>query len=148
MTKKFEFDKILPALRAVARSVGADPDEGVSVGWLLMERAHLHGREAGWVVAGTKRVLARQAIPAGSVRLDVELDGENRFLREILAAPQTEIELWRSAELDPQTEKTLAELNSAAMAKKQAKTRRAVQQQVARQAARFARGDFFVGVSS
>ncbi|MDD5298223.1 MAG: hypothetical protein PHU46_15060 [Rhodocyclaceae bacterium] len=150
MTNAFKFEEIIPSLQAVARSVGADLDEGVSVGWILMERAQRRRRQfsAGWILVGVRRVLVRAAIPAGFVSLDNIDEDRCLFFFEICAASQNVIEQWRCCELDPQTESVMAGLNTAEMAKKQGLTRRAAQMQVDRQVRHFLMGDLFLGVSS
>jgi len=134
------------ALRAVARQAGADPEEGVSVGWLFAQRAAGRGRGPGWVVSATRRVLARQAIPAGTIRIDDD-DPDGRALAETLAAPApAEIERWRTADLPVHLEGLLS-AGTAGLAQRLGVTRRRAQQIVAAAADHAAQGDLFPPVA-
>lgn len=149
MTKAIVFEESVPDLMGVARRVGTDPDAGVSVGWLLMERARRRGRlvQVNWLLVGVRRVLLREVRSVGTVRLDAEIDAGGRPLHEVIPALEVEIEGWRCIELDPFTEAIVANLNTADMAKEHSITRRSAQYLLARQCLHFEQGDFFLGVT-
>lgn len=129
-------------LRASARQVGADPDEAISTGWLLAQRAAARGRGAGWIVTATRRILARGMIPAGVVRIDDD-DTDGRALAEVLAAPESvPMERWRTAELPEHMEAALNS-GSAGLASRLGVTRRRAQQILAGAAEHASQGDLF-----
>lgn len=129
-------------LRAAARQAGADPDEGISTGWLIAKRAAAKGLGPSWVVTATRRILARHAIPAGTIRIDDE-DPQGRALAEVLAAPEpTEIEVWRRAELPADVEAVI-EGGTAGLASSRGITRRRAQQIVEAAVEHVTQGDLF-----
>ncbi|MDP2835222.1 MAG: hypothetical protein Q8Q28_18375 [Pseudomonadota bacterium] len=104
------------ALRAVARQAGANPDEGISVGWIFSQRAVARGRGPGWVVAATRRALRWGAIPAGTIRIDDD-DPDGRSLAETLAAAEPERPTeYTTDHLPPIWRARLAELDGVATA--------------------------------
>lgn len=129
-------------LRAAARQAGADSDEGISTAWLIARRAAVTGRGPGWVITATRRILARQAIPVGTICIDDD-DPDGRALAEVLAAPEKpEIETWRLADLPAEVEE-LIKGGTAGLAAKRRVTQRRAQQIVAAAAEHAAQGDLF-----
>jgi len=136
MREEIDFEALIPALKSVARRVGAEQDEGLSVGWLVTQRACRHGRGPGWIVEATRRILARQVAPCAGLDLTHEL-------AEVLpAARETDIERWRREALPPDLESVL-QGGTAGLAARLGVTRRRAQQLVAGMTNRLQQGDLF-----
>lgn len=135
MSEAINFDLLIPVLRSVARRAGAEAEEGVSVGWLMSQRAEKKGRGPGWVVEATRRILIRQVTPLAGLELSAEL-------AEILPAPSHQIERWRTETLPENMEAALAG-GSSGLAAKLGVTRRRAQQLLKDAADRMEHGDLF-----